>query len=246
MWFTVASLHVAPAAIALYISWRISWILWIILSSLIVKFSVSIKLLYDTVEAGGSLALENKVDSARRVVQGIVRRDLSRASLSEVCSAAIESLFESYVDGILSPLIYYALLGPLACFIQRIANTLDGALGFRTPELERVGWFSAKADTTINYIPARIASLLIIASCPSKARVAFRIYRRYCSATESLNAGHPMSAAAGCLGVLLFKKKHYVIGEGDPPAPSDVFRALSLFKKALILGLVLTLALTLL
>jgi len=145
-----------------------------------------------------------------------VRRRVDELGEGHVASAAIESLYESLVDGFTSPLLYYVFLGPLGALLQRIANTLDSALGYKDPGYREVGWFSAKADTIINYLPARLTALLEIMTCPlikGSIRRALEIYLRDRGATESLNAGHPMAAASGCLGVRLEKINSYTIGE---------------------------------
>jgi len=153
---------------------------------------------------------------------------LTSLSPSHVYSAGLESLAESLVDGYTSPLTWYFLTGVLGAFIQRLVNTLDGALGLLEPAYREQGWFSARLDTVMNFIPARITAYLIIISGSilgySSLPLSLRIVREYSNRTLSLNAGYPMSAMAGVLGVVLEKPGHYVLGEGRRPNREDLIR----------------------
>ncbi len=234
-WLAVMITHLGFYALILWLAWLLSPIAWVIASSYILKVSASLKLLLDTVEGVRSCALRGDWVRARELAQGIVRRDLSVVGEGLVLSAAVESLAESLVDGFTSPLMYYALLGPLGALAQRIVNTLDGALGFRFGGYERVGWFSALADTVLNYLPARLTAFLIAASSLLRdglsASKVFRCWLRECGGTESVNAGHPIAAMAAALGVRLEKLGHYVISCGDSlPSPEDVGYALRVSK----------------
>ncbi len=216
VWFAIVSANVVPYALTLYVSWMISPILWVLASAWTLKVSMSLRLLLDTV-AGTARALEERnVDEARNIVQQIVRRNAEELDPEHIGSAAIESLAESSVDGFFSPLFYYMLLGPLGALVQRLANTLDGALGFLTPEYKLVGWFSAKIDTVLNYVPARLVALAMALMSPivgGGTLETLAVWRKYSGRTLSKNAGHPMSAVAGALGVRLEKPGEYILGE---------------------------------
>lgn len=232
IWFAVVASHVALYSLALYIADMFSRIAWIILSAYILKVSTSFKLLYNHVKNVYICLAKGDLTCARTEVSNIVRREVKNLGEGHIASAAIESLFESLVDGFISPLLYYLILGPIGALTQRIANTLDSALGYKEEEFRDVGWFSAKADTIINFVPARLEALLIILLSPivkGSIRRSWDTYKRYRRATESVNAGHPMAAASGCLSVRLEKIGSYVIGEGFPlPIGGDIKRALGL------------------
>lgn len=212
--------HIAPLiALLTLLSIADPWIasmLWPLVAAYILKLSFSIRLLIEIgIRISDSVKIGNW-DDARFWTQQIVRRDVYSLDEEHTLSAAIESLAESLVDGMVSPLLYYPLLGVMGPYLQRIVNTLDGAVGFRSREFERLGWFSAKLDTVINYLPARMSALYIIFSSLLLGydwRGAWRIWRRDHDKTESLNAGHPMSAMAGALGVRLEKIGHYTLGD---------------------------------
>lgn len=228
--------HVIPAILILYlistICYPLNIILWVIVGAWILKTSYSIRLL---VEIGLKIYnYSRKKDwfHVKYYVQQIVRRNVYELDEEHVLSAAIESLAESLVDGIVSPLLYYPFLSVIGPFLQRIVNTLDGAVGFKTPELRDQGLFSAKLDTILNYVPARLSALYIILSSIILAydwRNAWRIYLRDRGKTESLNAGHPMSAMAGALRIRMEKIGCYTLGDSVKPIEAeDVLKAVKI------------------
>ncbi|EHP69295.1 cobalamin biosynthesis protein CobD [Metallosphaera yellowstonensis MK1] len=205
-----------------------------LLLTLVLKTTFSIKMLYKIVRE--SLPLDER---SRSLVQQIVRRDLSKSDQGHIASAAIESLFESLVDGITSPIFWFLLLGLPGALIQRFANTMDSMVGYKVPELKEEGYFSAKVDTLLNYVPARLTVLLMgIAGFLLWGNFtgAFRYVKE--SPVESVNARYPIGAAAGILGVRLEKQGSYSVGEGNLPTSMDVERALVLFKMTLVLYIV--------
>jgi len=215
-WFIVVITHLALYSIALYVAWNVSVYLWLLVASCIMKTSFSSRLLFDIVRKALRCVVSNDWDCARYWVQQIVRRNVYRLSERHVISAAIESLAESLVDGYTSPLFYVALLGPLGGLLQRIVNSLDSALGYKDPEYINVGWLSAKADTVMNFVPARLTALLMVVLSPTiggDVKYSLNIWRKYRRATDSVNAGNPISAMAGALKVRLEKPQHYVVGE---------------------------------
>ncbi len=231
IWLAVVLLHLGIYGAILYLAWLASPWIWIVVASWITKCSFSLRLLIDIVERVSVCSARNEWRCVRFWTQQIVRRNVESLDEGHVLSAAIESLAESIVDGFVSPLFYFALLGPLGALLQRIANTLDGTLGFKDPELRDVGWFSAKADTVLNFVPARVTALLYIAMAwiVGSSKNAYTSWRYTASRTESLNAGHPMSAIAGALGVRLEKIGCYTLGiDTRLPEPIDVSRALKL------------------
>lgn len=230
IWLVIVVSHVTLYSLVLYIANLVSRTAWIALSAYILKVSTSLKLLYNHVRNVYICLDKGDLTCARTEVSNIVRRDVKNLGEGHVASAAIESLFESLVDGFVSPLLYYLFFGPIAALIQRIVNTLDSALGYKDEKFRDVGWFSAKADTIVNFVPARLEALFIILLSPigkGSVKRSWDAYRRYRRATESINAGHPLSAVSGYLGVRLEKMGAYVIGREFPlPTRRDIKRAL--------------------
>ena len=202
---------------------------WVAASSVILKVSLGDYLLYDTAARAARELGAGRIGEARRVVGEIVRRDTSRLGPGHLASAAIESLSENLVDAYTGPLLYTLVLGPLGGLAHRVANTVDGAIGYKTPEYLRAGRIPALLDTILNLIPSRLTAAAIALASPAAGGSPHRALRCLLEsrgATDSPNHWPPMAAMAGALGVRLEKPGHYTICRGSPlPSPLDVERA---------------------
>ena len=110
----------------------------------------------------------NRLDKVRELLPIYVSRNTSKLTRTQMSSAVIESVSENYVDGILSPIFYYALFGEfglVAAYAFKAISTLDSMIGYKTEPYRELGYFSAKSDDVLNWIPARIS--VCIHSCGS-------------------------------------------------------------------------------
>jgi adenosylcobinamide-phosphate synthase len=191
-------------------------------------------------EVGRALAAGNLSEARRLVSWHLVSRETSALSPCQVAAATIESVAENTSDGVVAPLLYYALGGLPAALVYRFINTADAMLGYRDPAHEWLGKIPARLDDLANLLPARVtAGLLTLAAglAGEDLAGAWRVWRRDAGKTASPNAGHPMSAMAGALGVELEKAGHYQLGtEGCPPAHGDISRAVHLSRVAIVLA----------
>jgi adenosylcobinamide-phosphate synthase len=164
----------------------------------------------------------------------LVSRDTSALTAPQVAAATVESVAENSSDGVIGPLLFFALGGLPGALVYRWVNTCDSMLGYRDPEREWLGKGPARLDDLFNLVPARLtAALLTFAAwiAGEDARGAWRIWRRDAGKTESPNAGHPMSAMAGALGVELEKAGHYRLGAGQrSPEAADIGRSARLMR----------------
>lgn len=162
----------------------------------------------------------------------LVSRDTTCLSTSEVAAATIESVAENASDSLVAPLFYYAIGGLPGALLYRLINTADAMLGYRDAEREWLGKLPARLDDLVNVIPARLTAWLIVIAAlfyRQGGQEAWRVWRRDARQTASPNAGHPMSAMAGALGVELVKIGHYRLGDGlKPPARADIARSISI------------------
>jgi adenosylcobinamide-phosphate synthase len=181
-------------------------------------------------------ALEsNELDKARQLVNWhLVSRDTTTLETAQVAAATIESVAENTSDSVVAPLFYYALGGLLLALVYRFVNTADAMLGYRDPAREWLGKFPALLDDILNYIPARITGMLFILVAHLTDRSgskAWRTMRQDAQQTDSPNAGYPMSAMAGGLGVELAKAGQYNLGAGGYlPQPNDINNARKLMR----------------
>lgn len=164
-----------------------------------------------------ALEARNLPEARRLLSWHLVSRDTSQLDESKVSAAAIESVAENASDGIIAPLFFFALGGLPVAFAYRFINTADSMLGYHDEEREWLGKVPARLDDVLNFIPARLAGLFIVLSAPlcgASLSQAWKIMWRDSNQTASPNAGIPMSAMAGALGVELEKIGHYNLGKG--------------------------------
>ena len=178
------------------------------------------------------------------------RRDSRDLTGPQIVSSVIESIAENLTDFKLSSIFYYAFFGVPGALAFRAINTLDGMVGFKDPEHIHIGWFSATLDTIVNYVPARLTTILIIfasAILGEDYKNAWAIARRDQVKVPSLNHGWQMAAMAGALRVQLEKPGHYVIGDQiEDVASSKIIRALKIRNLTIILCILFMLPILLL
>ncbi|MCH6256841.1 adenosylcobinamide-phosphate synthase CbiB [Puniceicoccaceae bacterium K14] len=182
-------------------------------------------------------AFKLNVGLARRSVSQIVSRDTQYMDRSDVCRATIESGSENLNDAIVGPIFWLVLLGPMGALFYRICNTLDAIVGHRNERYEKMGKFSARMDDILNYVPARICTVMILGFENLNACWKLRLDARK---HPSINAGWPEAAMAKYLGVILggrmFVNNQLVqtaqmnIG-AKQPEPHDIDRCIQRIKE---------------
>lgn len=228
-------LTISLVSIIFIISFFISLIDNIIVLGFLASFTISHKMLFDTVK---DVISSDKIDIKREKISMLVSRDTSDLSDSDVNKAAIETYAENLSDGVIAPLFYLVCFGIVGAFVYKAINTLDSMVGYRNDRYEKFGKVSAKLDDIVNYIPARITAVLISILLQSKK--AFEKFSKYGKKHESLNAGLPISAMALAINVKLggptsyfgkVKEKPY-FGDGkENIEKSDVLKSLDLKKR---------------
>ncbi|MCI3919589.1 adenosylcobinamide-phosphate synthase CbiB [Paenibacillus sp. TRM 82003] len=149
---------------------------------------------------------EGRLDEARKFTGYIVGRDTDRLDEPELTRATVETVAENTVDAVLSPVAFALLGGAAGAFLYRAANTLDSMVGYRNEKYLYYGKASARLDDALNYVPARLAGLMLAAVAfagGGSARRALRTIRRDAARHPSPNSGRPESAVAGALGIRL-------------------------------------------
>ena len=172
-------------------------------------------------------ALEESLEAGRRQVSRIVGRDTEALSRREVLCATIETVAENLTDGVISPMLYLAIGGPVLGMAFKAASTLDSMIGYLDEKYRDVGWFAAKADDAWNYLPARLTALMMcLAAFPLglDGRRAFATVRRDHANHLSPNCAWSESAAAGALGVRLGGDHEYFGKRVHKPTIGDDLR----------------------
>lgn len=206
LWFTTVGTSGIITALVLKAAFQLHEVLGIV---------IYIYLGYTTL-AAKSLAVEGgkvyeklvnaPLQEARKQVAMIVGRDTSELSEKEIMNATIETIAENSSDGVIAPLFYLFLGGPVLGMMYKAVNTLDSMVGYLTPKYKALGCFSARMDDIWNFIPARLTWLfLIIASGCSGLNIqnAIKIGWQDCRKHKSPNSGFPEAVAAGALGIQL-------------------------------------------
>ncbi|MBW6517227.1 MAG: cobalamin biosynthesis protein [ANME-2 cluster archaeon] len=202
------------------------------------KSTFSIRMLLNTSRHIMNLLRSGNKDEARKALKALVSRDTANLDEHQMASAVVESISENFVDGVLSPVLFYLILGLPGALAYKAVNTLDSMIGYRNKEFIEMGRPSARLDDVLNWIPARLSLVLISAAAlvTGSFRGAVKICLRDNSRTSSPNSGWPMAAAAGALGVRLEKPGHYILGEElRSPEAVDIEQAARLVGAAVIL-----------
>ena len=221
---------------------RIPW--GVIPAALVGSLGLAHMSLYLHVAAVDRALAANDLPAARLAVGGIVGRDTADLDAEGVATAALESLAESFNDGVVAPLLWFLLGGLAGLFAYKVVNTADSLIGHKEAPYRHFGWAAARTDDLMNLIPARLAGALIALVGGRGWRTMLRDAPRHASP----NAGWPEAAMAGALGVCLGGPASYdgvvhnrpVFGEGPAPGAADLKRGLRLYLRtcaALVLAL---------
>ena len=181
--------------------------------------------------------IQDDLSEARLAVSMIVGRDTENLTVEGVTKAAVETVAENTNDGVIAPLIYMLIGGPILGFVYKAVNTMDSMLGYKNEKYLYFGRVAAKMDDVAGFIPARISALLmILASCllGMDGKNALWIWKRDRRKHASPNAAQTEAVCAGALQVQLagdawyFGKKHEKDTIGDPIRdiePRDILRS---------------------
>ena len=189
---------------------------------------------------GVEKALASGVAAGRKQVARIVGRDTQNLSEDDVIRATVETVAENTTDGVISPLLYGAIGGPVLLWGFKAASTLDSMVGYLDEKYRDIGWSSARLDDVLNYIPARITGAVMCLAAwltGMDGKNAWRILRRDHANHKSPNCAWSESAAAGALHIQLGGVHDYfgkpvvkpTIGDSDrTPERRDIGRAIRL------------------
>ncbi len=228
--FTIA-LFAVPAYFLMHFlkGWNI--VTYIIVGVVLFKTTFSFRELRQAAQKIKILLLQKDVESARFNLRALVKREARDLPEPLIVSATAESVAENTCDSFVAPLLFFLVLGIPGAMAYRVINTLDAMIGMHG-KYEYMGKFAAHLDDVVNLVPARLTALLIVFAAfimRTRGRESWQIMFRDHSRTASPNAGYPMAAAAGALGVQFTKINHYRIGDARQPLePQTIDKALRL------------------
>ena len=194
------------------------------------------RMLGDVATAVGARLAAGDLDGARAELPALVGRDPSVLDAAGIARAVVESVAENTVDAVVAPALWAAVGGAAGAGAHKAASTLDSMVGHRTARYERFGWASARLDDVMAWVPARLTAGLVAAVRPARAGAVLTAVRRDAPAHPSPNAGVAEAAFAAALGGGLGGETDYgdhveqrpLLGDGPPPGPDDVGRAVRL------------------
>ena len=257
VWLTASTvlLSMAATAAVLFVLYLIDEIVLLIGMGLISWTCISAKCLAKE-GRGVAHALELSLERARKQVGRIVGRDTNELDEDEIIRATVETVAENTTDGVIAPMLYLILGGPVLAMGFKAASTLDSMVGYLDEKYRDIGWSSAKLDDILNYIPARLTGLtmcLVAPLCGLDGRNALRILKRDHANHLSPNCAWSEAAAAGALHVQLGGTHTYfgkrvekpTIGDDDRPVVAkDILRTNRLlYATACLLALIAALLL---
>lgn len=137
------------------------------------------------------------MEAGRKQLSNIVGRDTHNLNGDQIRTAVLETLAENLSDGVIAPLFFYALGGVPAMLAYKMTNTLDSMIGYKSEQFREFGWFAARFDDILNFIPSRITALLMVMLSFSPRGLIYIF--RYGHQHSSPNAGYPEAALSGIL-----------------------------------------------
>lgn len=207
-----------------------------VLLALIASVGLAQRSLYEHVAAVRDALASGDLAAARGAVGMIVGRDVTQLNAGEVAAAGLESLAESFNDGVVAPAFWLAVAGLPGLFAYKALNTADSLIGHMEPRWRDFGWAAARSDDLANLIPARLAGLLVALAGGRGLRIMLRDANKHASP----NAGWPEAAMAGALGRTLGGPASYdgvrvdrpAFGDGPVPGAADLAHGLNLYRRA--------------
>ncbi len=211
---------------------------WLV-AALLATPGLASKSLHDHVEAVRGPLTAGDLPAARTAVGRIVGRDTAALDASGVAAAGLESLAESFNDGVVAPAFWLAVGGLPGLYAYKAVNTADSVIGHMEPRWRAFGWAAARLDDLMNLAPARLAGGLIALAAGKGGQVMWRDAGKHASP----NAGWPEAAMAGALELKLGGPARYdgelterpSFGDGPAPQPADLERGLRLYRGACVL-----------
>lgn len=234
-------LTVTVVTISTLTSWALLWLCGLIspylawaLELLLCALLLATKSLYKESMAVYACLNRQDLSASRLAVGRIVGRDTGKLEERGVAAATVETVAENFSDGVLAPLLFILVAGVPGGMCYKAINTLDSMVGYQNDRFLHYGRTSAKLDDLANFLPARIAGLLLAISAPLvglSGKNALKIYIRDRKNHKSPNSAHTEAAVAGALGVQLGGDNFYggisvkkpTIGDDTRPlVPEDI------------------------
>ncbi len=190
------------------------------------------------------------IEEARRRLSMIVSRQTDTLSKEKIVTTTVESVAENISDGVVAPLFFAFLGGPVLAMMYKAVSTLDSMVGYKNTRYTYFGWFSARADDVFNFFPARISAFFLWVSTlvlGLNRKEAWAVMKRDSRKHSSPNAGWPESVVAGALGLRFggavwyfgtCTRKPFIGGDvTNAPGPEKIVHVIRMLGVTLIMSL---------
>lgn len=237
--------------VILFVAKSINIYLFYILNIILLWTSIAPKCLANEAYKVYKELVNKNIDEARKKISYLVSRDTKELDFQSIAKATIETVFENTSDGIIAPLFFAAIGGTPLAMCYKAVSTLDSMVGYHNQKYEHFGFFSAKADDILNFIPARVSGLLIVVSSVFlnyDYKSSWEIFLRDRKNHKSPNSAHPEAAGAGALGLRLggatsyFGKvtnKPYIGNKNKEIETTDIIKSVKLMYISTILWILI-------
>ncbi len=249
--FLIIGTSITSALIIHAVRW-VHPVLGIVAESILLASCFALKSLSTAAASVLKPLIDKDIPSSRLVLSQYVGRDTENLSESEILRAVLETAAENATDGIMAPL-FYAIIGSFVpvfgsaslALAYKASSTLDSMVGYREQPYTYFGWFSARTEDFLTWIPCRL-TVITLALISGKPLHVWRICSRDAIKDSSPNSGWSECAYAAILGVQMggsntyrgvIKDKPLLGDDIHPIEPKTIDKALRLTRYCFLLWL---------
>lgn len=211
LWFTVMLSTAFVTGAVVMTAYKAGRVIGILVEAILTSYVLAARSLCRESMAVSQELRRGDLIGARRALSMIVGRDTNDLSEENVIKAAVETVAENTSDGVIAPLLYTALGGPVLGMMYKAVNTMDSMIGYHNEKYEYFGSFAARADDLFNFFPSRTSAVCMIAGCAVLGvfsgkydfKNACRVWKRDRRNHKSPNSAQTESVCAGALGLEL-------------------------------------------
>lgn len=229
----------------IFILWLTQQFMWLSISveAVLLYFAIGNQSLAQHALAVSNALIKQDLPLARHQVQMMVSRDTDNMQDEDISRATIESVLENGNDAIFAAIFWFLVLGGPGVVLYRLANTLDAMWGYRNQRYHAFGWFAARIDDVLNWIPARLAAITY--ALIGQTRNALQCWKTQAKSWKGINPGVVMSTGAGALGLTIGGVAQYhgqqvirpLLGQGAKPNALSIKASVQLVQRSLWLWL---------
>ena len=230
-WISVILIVFLVSEFIVKVSFRINFIIGIIVSGIMFYFTISTKALKVEGLKVIKFLLKEYIEGARKQLSYIVGRDTKSLDKEGILRAVVETIAENMSDGVVAPILYAGLFGVPFAYVYKAVNTMDSMFGYKNDKYKDFGFFPAKLDDVFNFIPARVTGYLIVLVAfilKMDYKNSYKIYKRDKNNHSSPNSAHPEAAVAGALGLKLGGANYYFGKLVEKPTIGDELKKIEI------------------